>query len=174
MHERDFLVQRKKQLERLLFPTQHQIEEYEREKLQIQEAYDNGMKKFSWLQGYSNREERFHDDILAASFAFSVGIFPKIIGDFGIVDVSISSFIGLSVCGGLVLLRNQPHLTRRNFGDLDDLVLSIYDNNERLKGISSAISSLKPQFVTEDSNSSAYNHGAFHKEKIINSTEENI
>ena len=174
MHERDFLVQRKKQLERLLFPTQHQIEEYEREKLQIQRTYDEDMAKFSILQNSNDKEEQFHDDILADSFAFVVGMVPNAIRDFGIVDVAISSFIGLSVCGGLVLLRNQPHLTRRNFGDLDDLVLSIYDNNERLKGISNAISSLKPQFVTEDSNSSAYNHGAFHKEKIINSTEENI
>lgn len=174
MHRRDRFIQRKKELDILLFPMRRQMDEYGREKLEIQEAYDNGMKKFSWLQGYSNREERFHDDILVSSFAFVVGMVPNVIRDFGIVDVSISSFIGLSVCGGLVLLRNQPHLTRRNFGDLDDLVLSIYDNNERLKGISSAISSLKPQFVTEDSNSSAYNHGAFHKEKIINSTEENI
>ena len=74
MHRRDRFIQRKKELDILLFPMRRQMDEYGREKLEIQEAYDNGMKKFSWLQGYSNREERFHDDILAASFAFVVGM----------------------------------------------------------------------------------------------------
>lgn len=164
MHERDFLVQRKKQLERLLFPTQHQIEEYEREKLQIQRTYDEDMAKFSILQNSNDKEEQFHDDILVASFAFSVGMLPKIIGDFGAVDVTISALLGLGVCGGIVLLRNQPYLSSiLNFEDLDDLAISIYDKSEKLKGISSAISSLKSQPVKVEDNSSAYYHGSFHK-----------
>ncbi len=164
MHERDFLVQRKKQLERLLFPTQHQIEEYEREKLQIQRTYDEDMAKFSILQNSNDKEEQFHDDILVASFAFSVGMLPKIIGDFGAVDVTISALLGLGVCGGIVLLRNQPYLSSiLNFEDLDDLAISIYDKSEKLKGISSAISSLKSQPVKVEDNSSAYHHGSFHK-----------
>ena len=164
MHERDFLVQRKKQLERLLFPTQHQIEEYDREKSEIQHAYDEDMARFSILQRFNDKEEQFHDDVLVASSAFSVGILPKIIGDFGVVDVTISALLGLAICGGIVLLRNQPYLSSiLSFEDLDDLAISIYDKSEKLKGISSAISSLKSQPVKIGGNSSLYHHGSFHK-----------
>lgn len=164
MHESDFLVQRKKQLERLLFPTQHRIEEYDRERLELQHAYDRDMTKFSMFQRYNDKEEQFHDDVLVASSAFAVGMFPKIIGDFGAVDVTFSALLGLGVCGGIVLLRNQPYLSSiLSFEDLDDLAISIYDKSEKLKGISSAISSLKSQPVKVENNSSVYHHGSFHK-----------
>lgn len=163
MHERDFFVQRKKQLERLLFPRQYQIEEYEREKTEIQHAYDRDMTKFEMLQN-ADKQEQFYDDTLVALSAFLVGMFPKVVGKFGVVDVSVSTLIGLGVCGGIVLLRNQPYLSSiLSFEDLDDLAISIYDKSEKLKGISSAISSLKSQPVKIGGNSSLYHHGSFHK-----------
>ena len=132
--------------------------------MELQHAYDRDMTKFSMFQRYNDKEEQFHDDVLVASSAFAVGMFPKIIGDFGAVDVTISALLGLGVCGGIVLLRNQPYLSSiLSFEDLDDLAISIYDKSEKLKGISSAISSLKSQPVKVEDNSSVYHHGSFHK-----------
>ena len=145
MNKLEILKERKKSLEKALFSNQYKMDCYENDREIFEEVYDCRRREFEWVQGVSDKEEQFHNDTLVATCAFTVGMLPKFIGNYGTVDVAISSLIGLAVCGSIVLLRNQPYLSRRilDFGDLEELEVSLYDTEERLKGIDSGTSFLQ-------------------------------
>ena len=93
--------------------------------------------KYDFLSDMPEKKEQFEADVVTGALAFAVGSLPSYLEHSGTISVAITTLIGLGVCGGIVLLRNQPYLSRRkpDFGDLEELELSIYDAEERLKGI---------------------------------------
>lgn len=137
MHKLDLLKERKKCLEKALFSNQRMINKYVNVGENLQQKYDEQMLKYNFLSEVPEKKEQFETDVVAGILAFAVGSLPGYLNRSGTISVAIKTLIGLGVCGGIVLLRNQPYLSRRkpDFGDLEELELSIYDTEEKLKGI---------------------------------------
>ncbi len=145
MQELELLKEKKRCLEEALFSNQRMIDKYVVDGENLQKKYDKAMLDYHLLSDMSEQKEKFEVDAITGTLAFGVGAFPSYIEHSGILSVALTTFIGFVVCGGIVLLRNQPYLSRRkpNFGDLEELELSIYDTEERLKGIGSGCDYLR-------------------------------
>jgi len=137
MRELDLLKEKKRCLEKALVSNQRMINKYAMEGENLQRKYDEEKLKYDFLSDIPEKKEQFEADVVTGALAFAVGSLPSYLEHSGTISVAITTFIGLGVCGGIVLLRNQPYLSRRkpDFGDLEELELSIYDTEERLKGI---------------------------------------